>query len=147
MKTLSFKRLAITSSLVSLTAFYGASVLANEAANYTPSYASTTTREQVRAEYFHAVKDGSLPIYNEAISGEPLMAKASTGTVTREQVRAEYLHAVKDDRMAAAIEHEGISGGYLIENAPPSTLSRDAVYADTIEWLRATQPDVQMGGN
>lgn len=145
MKTLSFKTLAITSGLVSLTAFYGASAVAGEDPNYTPSYASTTTREQVRAEYLEAVKDGSLPVYNEAISGEPLMAKASPGTFTREQVRADYLQAVKDD--SPVIEHEGISGGYLIANAPPSTLSREAVYADTIEWLRANQPDVQMGGN
>lgn len=145
MKTLSFKTLAITSGLVSLTAFHGASAVAGEDPNYTPSYVSTTTREQVRAEYLEAVKDGSLPIYNEAISGEPLIAKASPSTFTREQVHAEYLQAVKDDRLAA-IEHEGISGGYLIGNAPPSTLSREAVYAETIEWLRANQADVQMGG-
>lgn len=145
MKTLLFKTLAITSGLVSLTAFYGASAVAGEDPNYTPSYVSTTTREQVRAEYFEAVKDGSLPIYNEAISGEPLIAKVSPGTFTREQVRVEYLQAVKDD--SPVIEHEGISGGYLIANTPSSTLSREAVYADTIEWLRANQPDVQMGGN
>ena len=106
MKTLSFKTLAVATGLASLTAFYGGSVLAGD-----PDYdyllqhkpfVGTNTREQVRAEYFQAAKDGSLPLVSDYAL--PMTAKA-----------------------------------------PPSNVSREAMHADTIEWLRATRGDVQMG--
>jgi hypothetical protein len=105
MKSKLFKTLAITAGLVSLSTIFTASAWADEG-NWAPEkpFVSTKTVEQVRAEYFQAQKDGTLPQTAEG---------ASIYTVT----------------------------------APPSTLSREAVVADTIEWLRMTHGDVMMGGN
>lgn len=108
MKTSSFKTLAVATGLASLTAFHGGSALAegfgldyNFALQNKP-FVSTTTRDQVKATYFQAAKDGSLPSVGDYAL--PMTAKA-----------------------------------------PSSAISRDAVYADTIEWLRVHRGDVQMG--
>lgn len=61
------------------------------------SFAANTTplsREQVRAEYFQAVKDGTLPVINGEIAYAPSSKVKST--TTRAQVQAEYFQAVKD---------------------------------------------------
>jgi hypothetical protein len=104
MKSKSFKTLAITAGLVSLSTVFSASAWADEG-NWAPEkpFESTKTVEQVRAEYFQALKDGTLP---------------QTGDTA------------------------------TIYNAiAPSSLSREAVVADTLEWLRVHRGDVMMGGN
>jgi Domain of unknown function (DUF4148) len=102
MKSKSFKTLAITAGLVSLSTIFSASAWADEG-NWKPEkpFESTKTVEQVRAEYFQAQKDGTLPAVGETYTA-----------IT-----------------------------------PPSTLTRQAVFADTVEWLRVTRGDVMMGGN
>ena len=106
MKTSSFKTLAVATGLASLTAFQGGSALAEGldyhlALQHKP-FVSATNREQVRADYSQAAKDGTLP-------------------------------SVSDYALPMTVK------------APPSAISREAVYADTIEWLRVHRGDVQMG--
>ena len=106
MKTLSFKTLAVATGLASLSAFYGGSALAGD------------------------------PDYNYALQSKPFV-----GTNTREQVRAEYSQAAKDGNLPRVSDY----ALPITAKAPPSTLTREAMHADTIEWLRATRGDVQMG--
>ncbi|MGA8515928.1 MAG: DUF4148 domain-containing protein, partial [Burkholderiaceae bacterium] len=58
----SFKTLAVTAGLVSLSTIFSVSAWADEG-NWAPEkpFVSTKTVEQVRAEYFQAQKDGTLP--------------------------------------------------------------------------------------
>lgn len=52
---------------------------------------STLTREAVRAEYFAAQKDGTLPLTGERYAG-PISPDTATA-LTRETVRAQYFAA------------------------------------------------------
>lgn len=67
-------------------------------------------------------------------------------TKTRAEVHAEYLQAVKDGTLPNISE---TGETFLIRpmsaKAPASNLTREAVHADTIEWLRLHRGDVQMG--
>lgn len=78
---------------------------------------------------------------------DPSPAAQSQSTKTRAEVRAEYLQAVKDGTLpniSEAGETPVISA--MSAKAPTSTLTREAVRADTIEWLRLHRGDeVQMG--
>jgi hypothetical protein len=60
---------------------------------------------------------------------------------TREEVRAEFFKAVEEYVRDS-------DGRFLGAKAPPpdSTLSREAVTADAIEWLRVNRYDTAMGG-
>lgn len=74
-------------------------------------------------------------------------AQSIQSTKTRAEVRTEYLQAVKDGtlpNLSEAGETPAINS--MSAKAPASTLTREAVRADTIEWLRLHQSDVQMGG-
>lgn len=105
MKTSSFKTWAVATGLA-LTAFSGGAALAGD------------------------------PDYDYALQSKPFM-----GTNTREQVRAEYAQATKDGTLPQVSDYALPT----IAKAPLSSVSREAVYADTIEWLRVTRGDVQMG--
>ena len=74
--------------------------------------------------------------YNLALQDKPFVS-----TTTRDQVNTAYLQAAKDGTLPSV-------GDYALPmtaKAPPSAISREAVYADTIEWLRVHRGDVQMG--
>ncbi len=106
MKTSSFKTLAVATGLAALTAFSGGSALAGD------------------------------PDYDYVLHSKPFM-----GTHTRDQVRAEYAQAAKDGTLPQVSDY----ALPMTAKARPSSLSRDAVYADTIEWLRVSRGDIQMG--
>ena len=82
------------------------------------------TRDQVRAEYFAARANGTLPPNGE---GQVLTAERSTGTLTREEVRAEYFAA----RKAGTLTPNG-EGQEARAAVAPSEVTRTAVMADYI---------------
>ena len=76
------------------------------------------------------------PDYNYVLQSKPFM-----GTLTRDQVRADYAQAAKDHTLPQVSDY----ALPMTAKAPPSSLSRNSVYADTVEWLRVSRGDVQMG--
>jgi Domain of unknown function (DUF4148) len=113
MKTLTFKTLAAASGLVALASLSVLPVYADSPKDLTigtasfANFESTKSRDQVREEYFQAMKEGGL-------------ARAS-GT------------EVDADSPALA-------------KAPTSNLQRQDVYAETLEWMRATHSaEIGMG--
>jgi Domain of unknown function (DUF4148) len=105
MTSLSFKTFTIAAGVASLAALYSVSALAEDIGypSKTEVFQSTKTRDEVRADYIKAVKDGTLPQIGEGPA--PVTAAAS------------------------------------------SNLTREAVLADTVEWLRVHRNDIVMGGN
>lgn len=140
MKSLSIKTIAIASGLACLTGFYTVPTFAGEYAwdyrSSVPKFQSTKTRAEVRAEYFQAVKEGTLakPDWDTQY-----IASTSGSSLTREQVRAEYSQAVKEGTLAKPDWDSSFIA------STPSTLTREAVQAETMEWLRAQRADIQMG--
>ena len=79
----------------------------------------------------------------------PAASKQSQqSTKTRAEVRSEYLQALKEGTLPSTSESDaGPFGSAISAKAPdPSPLTRQAVRADTLEWLRLNRGDVQMGG-
>ena len=73
--------------------------------------------------------------------------QSQQSSITRAQVTAEYLQAVKDGAVPVSSENAGFFGGAESSKAAnASSLTRQAVIADTIEWMKLHQSDVQMGG-
>ena len=130
------------------------------------------TRAEVRAEYLQAVREGTLPNTTEmdetsyrtvTARGHSMadgIAIAQAGK-TRAEVRAEYLQAVKEGTLPNTTEMDetsyrtltarghAIKGGNALAKASESgtsPLTREAVRADTVEWMRLHRGDVQMGG-
>ena len=73
-----------------------------------------------------------------------LQDKPFASTTTRDQVNTAYLQAAKDGSLPRARNNHAVP---MTATAPSSNISRDAVYADTIEWLRVSRGDVQMGSH
>jgi hypothetical protein len=107
MKTLTFKTLAAASGLVALASF---SVLpaayADSPKDLTigtaPNFESTKSSEQVRQEYFQAMKEGSLAkaTDSEVDADAPVLAKAATSNVQRQDVYAETLEWMRATQSA-----------------------------------------------
>ena len=73
--------------------------------------------------------------------------QSQQSSLTRAQVTAEYLQAVKDGTVHVSGENGGFFGGAESSKAASaSSLTRQAVIADTTEWMKLHQNDVQMGG-
>jgi Domain of unknown function (DUF4148) len=106
MTRLSFKTLTVATGVASLAALYSVSALADDIGYpFKPDvFQSSKTRDEVRAEYFKAVKDGTLPQIGEGSAAVTTAASSSN-------------------------------------------LTREAVLADTVEWLRVHRNDIVMGGN
>ena len=95
------------------------------------------TRAEVRAEYLQAVREGTLPNTTE-------MDETSYRAMTARGP------AIKDGKaLAQATEPGARPAGSSLSATAPSTspLSREAVRADTIEWLRLHRGDLQMGAD
>ncbi len=105
MTSLSFKTLTLAAGVASLAALYSVSALAEDVGYMSKPevFQSTKTRDEVRAEYLKAAKEGTLPQVGE--------------------------------------------GPAAVTAAAPSSLTREAVLADTVEWLRVHRNDIVMGGN
>ncbi len=92
--TLSFAAVAavaVAAATLSASAFAG-DYSDNNPGQLLPPTQSTLTREQVRAEYLQAVKDGSIVRISEA-GAPPMATQAPASQVTRAQVHAEAVTA------------------------------------------------------
>lgn len=111
--------------------FFAAGLLFTAALSGAASFAGTTevnngtlTREAVRAEYFAAQKNGTLPSVYER--GHDLASRSTNSTVTREAVRAEYFAAQKNGALPSVYER-----GYdLASLSTSSAVTREAVQAE-----------------
>ena len=132
MKALFIKTLALASGFACLTAFTVGPAMAGD-----KDIAQTgKTRAEVRAEYLQAVREGTLPNTTE-------MDESSYRALTARG------HAIKDGKALAKASESGASpaGSSLSATAPPpSSLTREAVRADTMEWLRLHRGNIDMGG-
>lgn len=138
MTNLKFKTVAITSGVASLMAFSSLSVLAEGPINYPVDkpFQSTKSRDEVRAEAVKAVVAGMRSIDPDSIA----FALTNSG-ISRDKVLAEYFQAVKDGSLQVGEIYAPVTA-----TAPSSTLTRDAVLAETTEWMRAQRGDTMMGG-
>lgn len=76
----------------------------------------------------------------------PVDEYAQQSTRTRAEVHAEYLQALKEGSIPGNAEFdEGPMGGVMSAQAAPSSLTREAVLADAIEWMRLNSGDLDMG--
>ena len=111
MKTLTFKTLVAASGLVAMASLSVLPVYADSPKDLTigsaPNFESTKSSEQVRQEYFQAMKEGTL---------------------------------------AKATDSEVDADSPVLATAGPSNVQRQDVYAETLEWMRATQSaEIGMG--
>ena len=158
MKVSIIKSLALAGSLACIAAFQAIPAAAQDnsfqdhklAQLSEQSQQGAKTRSQVRSEYLQAVKDGTIPVYHpDSGVGSFARAASSPSTKTRAEVRSEYLQAVKDRTIPVYYPDSGVGSFTLTassEAAALSSLTRQAVIADTIEWMRLHRGDVQMGG-
>lgn len=135
MKASLIKTMALATGFVSLTALSVVPAMAGDK-DSTQSVQTGKTRAEVRAEYFQAVREGTLPNASE-------MDESSYRAMTARGP------AIKGGKALAQASESGTSpvGSSLSATAPPtSSLTREAVRADTLEWLRLNRGDMQMGG-
>ena len=135
MKASLIKTMALATGFVSLTALSVVPAMAGDK-DSTQSVQTGKTRAEVRAEYFQAVRESTLPNASE-------MDESSYRAMTARGP------AIKGDKALAQASESGTSpvGSSLSATAPPtSSLTREAVRADTLEWLRLNRGDMQMGG-
>ncbi len=132
MKASLIKSLAFASGLACLTALSVGPAVAGD-----QNMAETAkTRTEVRAEYLQAMREGTLPNTGE-MDESTYRAMSPKGPATR---------GIKTFAQSAE-SGTSLAGGSLSATAsPPNSLTREAVRADTREWLRLHRGDVQMGG-
>jgi hypothetical protein len=142
MNTLTFKALVSASSLIWLSAHCASPALAlNNETDYPPPIKATSpakARAEVQAEYQQAARDGTLQRNDLDYPPTP---KLPANSMTRSEVGAEYTLALRNEMRPTNNE---FAPSFLAKDTP-SNLSREAVRAETIEWLRASRGDVQMG--
>lgn len=138
MTNLKFKALAISSGVASLMAFSSLSVLAEGPINYPMDkpFQSTKSRDEVRAEAVKAVVAGI-----RSIDPDSIAFTLVGGGTTRDKVVAEYFQAAKDGSLQVGEHYAPVTTA-----ASSSSLSREAVLAETTEWLRLQRGDTMMGG-
>lgn len=118
MKASLIKTLALASGFACLTALSVGPAVAGD-----KDIAQTgKTRAEVRAEYLQAVREGTLPNTSEMDEGT-YRAMTARGP------------AIKGGKALAKASESGTS-----------PLTREAVRADAVEWLRLHRNDIQMGG-
>ena len=137
MKASLIKTMALATGFVSLTALSVVSAMAG-AEDSTQSVQAGKTRAEVRAEYFQAVREGTLANTSEMDEGTYRTLTTAKGL------------AMKGGKALAQATESGTNpdGSSLSATAPStSSLTREAVRADTLEWLRLHRGDIQMGGD
>jgi len=137
MKASLIKTMALATGFVSLTALSVVPAMAGDK-DSTQSVQAGKTRAEVRAEYFQAVREGTLPNASEMDEGIYRALTTAKGP------------AIKGGKDLAQASEPGVRplGSSLSATAPPpSSLTREAVRADTLEWLRLHRGDIQMGGD
>lgn len=142
MNTSSRKALACASGLIWLSAYYASSALAinNETDYPAPMKASSPSkaRAEVQSEYVLAAREGLLQ-RNDL--DYPPAIKTSASAMTRADASAEYTLALRNE--SHPLNNEFAPS--FVEKHASSNLTREAVRAETMEWLRASRGDTQMG--
>jgi hypothetical protein len=141
MNTSTLKVLLSASGLILLSAYGSPAFALNNETDYpfplkfsTPSKA----RAEVYSEYLQAAREGTL---QKNDLDYPPAIKSMSNSKTRAEVSAEYALALRDEMRPLNNEFAPV----FLVRTPPSTMSREAVRAETLEWLRASRGDVQMG--
>lgn len=88
-----------------------------------------------------------LPVYADTPEDQSIgMAPSFESTKSRDEVLQEYFQAVKEGSLAKATDTEVDADAPALAKAPSSNLQRQDVYAETLEWMRATQSaEIGMG--
>ena len=87
-----------------------------------------------------------LPVYADTPEDESMTKLNFESTKSSEQVREEYFQALKEGSLARATDTEVDADSPAIAKSAPSNLQRQDVYAETLEWMRATQSaEIGMG--
>ena len=87
-----------------------------------------------------------LPVYADTPEDESMTKLNFESTKSSEQVREEYFQAMKEGSLAKATDTEVDADAPALAKAPSSNLQRQDVYAETLEWMRATQSaEIGMG--
>lgn len=87
-----------------------------------------------------------LPVYADTPKNEYLGIANFESTKSRDEVQQEYFQAMKDGTLAKATDSEVDADSPAIAKSEPSNLQRQDVYAETLEWMRATHSaEVGMG--
>jgi hypothetical protein len=144
-KILAVSSLLALSTLTSVTA----TADVHKYTSASPNFESVKSREQVREEYFSAMKAGSLERKDGklgiAVDADAPGIVNIASTKTRDQVREEALQAMKAGGLPKPGDTEVDSESPALAKAEPSNLQRQDVFADTLEWLRAKSGDIGMG--
>ena len=144
-------KLLAVSSIVALASLASISASADVTKynSYTPNFESTKTREQVREEYFQALKAGSLERKDGklgvAVDADAPGTVNIASTQSRDQVREEALQAMKGGGLPKPGDTEVDSESPALAKAEPSNVQRHDVFAETIEWMRINSGDIGMG--
>ena len=152
------KILAISSvlALAGLTAIPAAASDTSTATKYNsffPNFESSKSRDEVREEYFKAMKDGSLAMKNMrlgiAVDADAPGIVNIASTKTRDQVREGALQAMEAMKAGGLLPKPGDtevdSESPALAKATPSNVQRQDVFAETIEWMRIGSGDIGMG--
>ena len=144
MKVSIIRPLALAGSLACMAAFQvmPANAAGNQPEPSMQALQSTTTRAEVSFEYLQARKEARLP--SDILTHVAKRTLPASSSTARADVSSEYLQAFKEGTLPS--NSIGGLGGTMSAKAPPSSLTRQEVHADTIEWLRLNRGDVQMGG-
>ncbi len=150
MKIFTSKILAASSivAMATLTALPAAADV-TKYTSFEPNFASIKSRDQVREEYFQALKAGSLERKDGrlgiAVDADAPGVANIASTKTRDQVQEEYLQAMKGGGLPKPGDTEVDSDSPALAKAEPSNLQRQDVFAETIEWMRIQSGDIGMG--
>lgn len=82
-----------------------------------------------------------LPVYAETPKDEFLGIANFESTKSRDEVQQEYFQAMKDGSLAVAYDADSP----VVVGTSTSSLNREDVYAETVEWMRTKEIDIGMG--
>ena len=87
-----------------------------------------------------------LPVYADTPKDESMTKLNFESTKSSEQVREEYFQAMREGSLAKATDSEVDADAPAIAKSSPASVERQDVYAETLEWMRATQSaEIGMG--
>ncbi len=147
-------KILAASSIVAMTTLTAIPVAADtntttKYTSYAPNVESIKSREQVREEYFQALKDGQLERKDGrlgvAVDADAPGVANFASTKSRDQVMEENLQAMKGDGLPKPGDSEVDADSPALAKAAPSNLQRQDVYAETIEWMKIKSGDIGMG--
>ena len=81
-----------------------------------------------------------LPVYADTPEDQSIqMAPSFESTKSRDEVLQVYFQAVKEGSLAKATDSEVDADSPVLAKSAPASVERQDVYAETLEWMRATQ--------